>query len=168
MSSVCAEEINTDDATIDSIDNEQIEEISVYNDENLLEESDEIKFESNQLESNGEDTLIGANNFVVDEKTFSGIQTVVNEARLGDTITLDGTYSSNGNNTINITKQLNFIGINNATLDASGFCNIFKISVNGVSFKNINFINGNASRGGAIYGAFLTLPIGLPGIPCRL
>ena len=83
-------------------------------------------------------------------KTSSEIQTCVDSAKSGDTIVLDGYYLIN--NTINVKKQLNFIGINNATIDGNNSVRLFSVSYVDIIFKNITFKNGyTTDYGGAIY-----------------
>ena len=84
-------------------------------------------------------------------QTFQDIQTQIDNAENGTTITLDGYYYGNGTPISLINKKITFIGINNATLDAKGLSGIMNISSSNVVFENIIFINGNASNGGAIY-----------------
>ena len=51
----------------------------------------------------------------------------------------------------NIAKSLKIIGDGNATIDANKLGNIFNVKVDNVSINGINFINGEAEYGGAIY-----------------
>lgn len=158
MSSVSAGELGTaEELTINeemAIDNGDLDNLNEELDENtILEVNEELEQSDNPREK---ETLSDSNSYTVEDKTFSGIQTVVNSANAGDTITLDGTYSNDGDSAITVSKQISFMGINNATLDAAKLSNIFNISIDGVSFKNINFINGkntgSGTYGGAIYG----------------
>ena len=158
ISSASAGELNTaEDLAID-------EELSIDNGDsiNLDEELEDnaISTENEELEEtqsdNSKETLSDSNSITVEDKRFSGIQTAINDANVGDTITLDGTYSNDQSNDIYVTKSLTFVGINNATLDAGKLSGIFNISVDGVSFKDITFINGKKSDvlayGAAVYG----------------
>ena len=81
-------------------------------------------------------------------KTFANIQTTVNNAKAGDVIELDGTYTSSGK-TIAVKKSLTFNGVNGATLDAKKLSGIFHITKKvTVNFNNITFIN---AKDGAIF-----------------
>ncbi|WP_405314717.1 hypothetical protein [Methanobrevibacter sp.] len=81
-------------------------------------------------------------------KTFANIQTAVNNAKAGDVIELDGTYTSSGK-TIAVKKSLTFNGVNGATLDAKKLSGIFHITKTvTVNFNNITFIN---AKDGAIF-----------------
>ncbi|MEE0939223.1 MAG: hypothetical protein UIB65_05265 [Methanobrevibacter sp.] len=84
-------------------------------------------------------------------KTFDEIQTAVDSASDGDTVILDGYYQFNS--TVTVYKQLNFVGINDATVDGNKNVGLFIVSDNGVTFNNITFKNGNSAndKGGAIY-----------------
>ena len=95
---------------------------------------------------------------VIDTSTLSAnytptssfeIQTYVDHAADEDTIILDGYYLLM--DTINVNKTLNFVGINNATLDGNNTVQLFNVSKTGVTFKNITFKNGKSDNGGAVY-----------------
>ncbi len=83
--------------------------------------------------------------------TSADIQSSIDDADDGDTIILDGKYVLE--NTITVSKQLTFFGINDATVDGNKNIRLFDVSSGGVIFKNITFINGKCdSSGGAING----------------
>ena len=66
-------------------------------------------------------TLTSAN----EEKTFTDIQTAINNASENDTVELEGTYKSQGSE-IKIDKAITISSKNGATLDAQFKSNIFK------------------------------------------
>lgn len=84
-------------------------------------------------------------------KTFDEIQTAVDSASDGDTVILDGYYRFNS--TIEVNKQLNFVGINNATVDGNNTIRLFTAFGNNISFKDITFKNGKSNMGAAIQGS---------------
>ncbi len=80
------------------------------------------------------------------------IQASIDNASDGDTVIFDGYYLINA--TVNVGKQLNFVGINDATIDGNNSVQLFNVSASGVTFKDITFKNANATgRGGAIFGS---------------
>ena len=82
-------------------------------------------------------------------QTFSEIQASVDSANGGDTIILRGQYIFTS--TVNVTKQLNFVGQNDATVDGGNSVGLFMVSNRDVTFKNIAFKNGKSNYGAAIY-----------------
>lgn len=91
--------------------------------------------------------------------TFTDIQNEINNAGNGGTVDLTGrtTYTSSGNRIIiQNTGPITIIGpdpSNKSTLDANFKSYIFSVnSTSTITFRNINFINGNSSinPGGAI------------------
>lgn len=96
---------------------------------------------------------------VASSYSFSDIQDIINSAKEGDTIYLDGNEYS-GPNTINVNKTIIIVGGSKsnpdsiATLNAYRLVNIMKVTADNVVIKGVKFINGNASgdnnRGGAI------------------
>ena len=82
---------------------------------------------------------------------FTDIQDAIDNANENDTIELNGTYIGNGE-VIHVNKSgLKFVGKNSTIIDGNNLSSIFNVSSNGVEFNNINFINANGVRGGAIY-----------------
>ena len=100
------------------------------------------------IEDNETDNALLSTNFT--PKTSVEIQNSIENANDGDTIILDGYYSLESK--INVNKALTFIGQNNATVDGLFKTKLFYVSKSGVTFKNITFINADASNdnGGAI------------------
>ena len=82
---------------------------------------------------------------VNEEKTFTDIQTAIDNASENDTIELEGTYKSQGSE-IKIDKAITISSKNGATLDAQFKSNIFNISNVNVCLKNLNLINSNSSN----------------------
>ncbi len=80
-----------------------------------------------------------------EEKTFTDIQTAIDNASENDTIELEGTYKSQGSE-IKIDKAITISSKNGATLDAQFKSNIFNISNVNVCLKNLNLINSNSSN----------------------
>ena len=113
------------------------------------------------LDLNAEDNLQDSqenempfNVYSLDGGTFDDIQNVVNIARNGDTIELNGEYGANGENTsVVINKKLIITSPSQATLDGENLTNIFKIYEKGAQsqFINLKFINGfTEDKGGAV------------------
>ena len=171
LSSVSAGEVNaTEDLGIGEeiyIDNEDTIDLNTnegefissgtFDNDDFISIDSPIEFEENDIsqsdiskENKKNSILSDSDSIIVTDKTFSGIQNSVDNANEGSTIILDGYYLGNGSQ-ITINKQLDFIGINDATLDANYLSGIFYSSVNNVSIKNITFKNGNSTNGGAIY-----------------
>ena len=92
-----------------------------------------------------------------DDGNFKSLYNLItNIAEEGDTIELKGDYnydSSTDSQLVNnmIIKKTLVIDGKGHTIDAKGQTNIFKINEVEVTFKNINFVNGYSSSGGAIY-----------------
>ncbi|MBR4448151.1 hypothetical protein [Methanobrevibacter sp.] len=86
---------------------------------------------------------------------YRNIQDEVDAAREGDTILLKGTYYSNGNDTISISKRLIITGDGTAVLDGKQLSTAFNIEEGaaGTIFSNLKFINGNGNLGSAVYVA---------------
>ena len=80
-------------------------------------------------------TLTSAN----EEKTFTDIQTAIDNASENDTIELEGIYAGQGSE-IKIDKAITISSKNGATLDAQFKSNIFNISNVNVCLKNLNLI----------------------------
>lgn len=111
--------------------------------------SEGLSFDDEKLSIN-EDSDILSTNFT--PKTSSEIQSCVDGANDGDTIILDGYYLISG--TINVNKSLNFVGINDATIDGNSKVRLFSVSNSAIIFNNITFKNGFTDKsGGAIYGS---------------
>ena len=90
-------------------------------------------------------TLTSAN----EEKTFTDIQTEIDNACENDTIELEGTYISQGN-AIEVNNDLTFKGTNDTTLDGNWSSRIINTDKN-LIFKDITFQNALSSEyGGAI------------------
>ena len=85
-----------------------------------------------------------------EEKTFTDIQTAIDNASENDTVELEGTYKSQGSE-IKIEKAITISSKNGATLDAQFKSNIFNISNVNVCLKNLNLINSKSSNYPAIY-----------------
>ena len=113
-----------------------------------------FKSDSNILALSNEDVLAG-NNITPADFTFAAIQTAVDSAGDGDTISLqEGTYWNNGNGEININKNISIVGIKGLSiLDAQKTSTIFSIDASSINITDIIFMNGNAGdfSGGAIF-----------------
>jgi len=100
------------------------------------------------------DIALSNNIFNVDDavkgRNFTEIQKLIDAANEGDEITIDGSYAGFGI-PIRISKSLTLIGQNNAILDAKKLSKILYITANDVLIKNIQFTNGYAENGGAVY-----------------
>lgn len=99
--------------------------------------------------SSNSNTGDGAN--ASNEKSFSDIQKLIDNADAGSTIKLSGTYIGDSKEII-INKKLTIKGTDGkATLNAKTLSRIFNIRANGVVLENLNLINGKSDLGGAIY-----------------
>ena len=100
------------------------------------------------------DIALSNNIFNVDDavkgRNFTEIQKLIDAANEGDEITIDGSYAGFGI-PIRITKSLTLIGQNNAILDAKKLSKILYITASNVLIKNIQFTNGYAENGGAVF-----------------
>ncbi|MCQ2738350.1 MAG: hypothetical protein MJ224_07060 [archaeon] len=82
----------------------------------------------------------------VSTKNFTDIQQAIDGASEGDVINLvNTTYYGNGKSIL-VNKTVTIDG-HGATLDAQNLSRIFEVTVQGVSFNNITFKNGNALAG---------------------
>ena len=102
---------------------------------------------------NGANSKSG-NTIYLNSGVFSNIRDAVDDAGVGGTVILNGTYINSRNSLIRIDKNdLTIIGTNNCTLDAESFSRIFEVTGNNVIIKNITFTNGRVVgvNGGAIY-----------------
>ena len=154
--------ISANDNNEISIDEINSEDISSANDEINLEEMDESVLENTEEETSLKDDSSAG--------TFTDLNKLINEDYADNTTiylnknyTYDSATASDENYMagINITRDLTIEG-NGITIDGSHKARIFKIgTVNQVTIKNINFINGNATvpqdfsadYGGAIYSS---------------
>ena len=93
------------------------------------------------------------NQTLTDEKTFEAIQTTIDNADENDTITLDGTYSGNGNPIV-ISKAVTIKSSgSDVKLDAKSKSQVFKIQADNVVLDNLVIVNGVfASDSGITYG----------------
>lgn len=83
-------------------------------------------------------------------KSFGDIQTLIDNAKENESITLSGTYMGNGT-PITINKAgLKIIGTNNTILNACNLSSILINNANNVTIENITFMNGSDTYGGAI------------------
>ena len=94
-----------------------------------------FKPDSNILALSNEDVLAG-NNITPADFTFAAIQTAVDNASDGDTISLqEGTYLNKGNGEININKNISIVGINGLSiLDAQKTSIIFSKNINNILY----------------------------------
>ena len=106
---------------------------------------------SNDLSFNDTSTL--SKSYKLNGGSFDDIQDIVDNAKSGDTLKLEGNFKSKGT-AIVIDKKLNIISSNGAILDANGKSRIFNIksSAKGLMISNILFQNAfSQKRGGAVY-----------------
>ena len=159
ISSISAEELN-DTIAIETMDlsaSDTLETISVNEDveSNTSAENNSEVVETNIVENKSNEVNSVA---TPTAQTFAAINSVIKSASAGDTIQLSGTYTGSGTQ-ITVNKNLNFVGVKSATLDAQTLNRI--IYINGaytVTFTNITFKNGKptatsgpTSYGGAVY-----------------
>ena len=86
-----------------------------------------------------------------DNGNFTALQSKINNAGEGSTITLENNYTNDGVliDGIQISKPITING-NGHVIDAQYKSQIFTVTANNVILNNITFINGNATFGGAI------------------
>ena len=128
---------------------------AIDNGMNLKENSnsnENLGSDSNILSVSNEDVLAG-NTITPANFTFAAIQTAVDSASDGDTISLqEGTYLNNGNGEININKSISIVGINGLSiLDAQKTSLIFNITNSINNITDIVFMNSVDDDYGAIY-----------------
>ncbi|MEE1128400.1 MAG: Ig-like domain-containing protein, partial [Methanobrevibacter sp.] len=153
VTSVGASDLNATDDVITSDD--------IVNNVNAADLYDEDMLTFNNV--NDDDiknlSVCGESEILVDSyspESFTDIQACIDKANAGDTITLMGTYLASSNDTtINVNKQLTFVGKRDAIIDGNHNLRLFAVSATGVIFKDITFKNGITSSGnnaGAITG----------------
>ena len=114
----------------------------------VLSESD-----SNILSVSNEDVLAG-NTITPTDFTFAAIQTAVDNAKDGDTISLKaGTYLNDENGNINIiNKTISIVGVKDSTiLDSQNKSGIFYTENNSTNITGIVFMNGVDEMYGGIF-----------------
>ena len=132
--------------------------VSAASDENQTVE--QITDNGDELEINeiSEDTLYE------NEGTFAELQKEITGTESGDTLTLDRNYAyaDDVKNNIAIHNDITIDGAGN-TIDAKNKVRIFYVNpdtVKSVTFKNINFVNGNIEgAGGAIFSKVAAITI---------
>ena len=106
--------------------------------------NENLESDSNILALSNDDVLAG-NNITPADFTFASIQTAVDNASDGDTISLqEGTYLNNGTGEIKINKNISIVGINGLSiLDGQKKSAIFSIYASSINITDIIFMNGN-------------------------
>ena len=106
--------------------------------------NENLESDSNILSLSNDDVLAG-NNITPADFTFASIQTAVDNASDGDTISLqEGTYLNNGTGEIKINKNISIVGINGLSiLDGQKKSAIFSIYASSINITDIIFMNGN-------------------------
>ena len=151
------EDVNqTDNLELSSNSNSE-DKVDLDNNNGLDENDDlseKLESDSNILAMSKADKLTGKT-IDVENFTFKDIQKAVNSADEGDTVYLKaGTYLNNENGPISINQNnISIVGVKDFTiLDAQKTSGIFDIyATSGITIKDIVFINGNVSLGGAIH-----------------
>ena len=151
------EDVNqTDNLELSSNSNSE-DKVDLDNNNGLDENDDlseKLESDSNILAMSKADKLTGKT-IDVENFTFKDIQKAVNSADEGDTVYLKaGTYLNNENGPISINQNnISIVGVKDSTiLDAQKTSGIFDIyATSGITIKDIVFINGNVSLGGAIH-----------------
>ena len=151
------EDVNQTDNLELSLNSNSEDKVDLDNNNGLDENNDlnkKIESDSNILAMSKADKLTGKT-IDVENFTFKDIQKAVNSATEGDTVYLKaGTYLNNENGQINIRQNnISIVGVKDSTiLDAQKTSRIFNINTrSGITIKDIVFINGKASLGGAIF-----------------
>lgn len=129
--------LNTDRITLDSTGKAIVPYTKIEDDAKLTVSNDYVSLTK--------DCLVGE---------FDVLQELIDTA-VGDTVELNRNYTfiegvDSLTNGISITRDITIDGKGH-TIDGSNLARIFSITTNGVTLKNINFVNGYASHGGAIY-----------------
>ena len=129
--------LNTDRITLDSTGKVIVPYTKIEDDAKLTVSNDYVSLTK--------DCLVGE---------FDVLQELIDTA-VGDTVELNRNYTfiegvDSLTNGISITRDITIDGKGH-TIDGSNLARIFSITTNGVTLKNINFVNGYASHGGAIY-----------------
>lgn len=104
-----------------------------------VNQSDEIELGidvEDKLENSHENQILQAKSYSLNGGTFKDIQDTINKASDGDTITLEGKFISNGNDTILLSKRLIFTSSSKATLDGKQMTRIFEV-LQGVLIPNL-------------------------------
>ncbi|MDR3063368.1 MAG: hypothetical protein LBU40_04430, partial [Methanobrevibacter sp.] len=103
-------------------------------------------------------SVASASNIAVSGDSFDDINNAINTANSGDIIQLgSNTFKSNGSGIRITTENLTFIGAspnNPATVSGENISRIFLINATNITFKYINFTNGNGN--GTMGTAILT------------
>ena len=164
ISAISAAE-NTANKEVISTDNNKetnLETNIQYDDVSTSKENCELNLEEND---NDKEDKSGADETTTDNEdplTFTNLNTTINNNNntnstiyLSHNYKYDNSTDENFKNGIEINRNLTIYG-NGATLDGSNMARIFNVTnynLN-VQFYNINFINGKADIGGAIYGGY--------------
>ena len=115
--------------------------------------SNSLPLDSNILSVSNEDVLAG-NTITPTDFTFAAIQTAVDNAKDGDTISLKaGTYLNDENGNINIiNKTISIVGVKDSTiLDSQNKSGIFYTENNSTNITGIVFMNGVDDMYGGIF-----------------
>ena len=114
---------------------------------NMIETSQAAIYNANSLSD------FAVEDCIYDENTFSDLQRLINNTAAGSTLTLNADYKYDecfAGKGIAVKKALTIDG-NGHVLDAKSKSRIFNLESNNIVIKNITFINGNVTDGGAIY-----------------
>ena len=113
-------------------------------------------------DTGGAETLLGASNeenslLSADNKNFADLNDTISDLEESKIYILDETTYTYDNNTDGSFLNGIVISLNNVTIDFSGsvidganLAHIFQVTGNNVTLKNIQFINANATNGGAV------------------
>ena len=149
---------SSDDYSNEELSSEISDDSSILstseNDGGTLDSSDGSNDEDSTVlaNSNGEDVLGD------DPGTFYNLRTDFNSQKSTKYVSLDRNYTSTSSSTpvyiYSYDSNLVIDG-NGHTLDGNGRTSVFYLNAaNNVTFKNIKFVNGYSTNGGAIYGSY--------------
>ena len=141
------DDLNENDVKFVAVDKNKKNLLSA-NENGVLSGSD-----SNILSVSNEDVLAG-NTITPTDFTFAAIQTAVDNAKDGDTISLKaGTYLNDENGNINIiNKTISIVGVKDSTiLDSQNKSGIFYTENNSTNITGIVFMNGVDDMYGGIF-----------------
>ena len=123
------------------------------NEDEMMEVNDQNEDEVMSIDSLNDDEL-GEEPIILNGGTFRDIQRAVNGAAAGSKIILNGNFSSSSAaDEIKVTKRIQFVSTDSATLNANNKCRIFFVDSTAVGcrFENLKFTGGYADYGGAIF-----------------
>ena len=149
LTAVTAADNNTEIITSNGNADDNIQIINSLNDDEISTENGCGSVEISSSINQSNNVLSDA-----DGGTFSDLNTKINTST-SSTVTLENDYryaEDHSNTGVQITKSNIIVDGKGHTIDGNHQSRIFYVTGNDVTLKNINFINGNYTFAGAIYG----------------